>query len=344
MKKITMNDIAKHLGISINAVSLALNDRKGVSEDTRKKVLEAAQTMGYPDKKTRYAKTFRSHHLCVLMQDIYSGGPGFYGEILHSLVKEARNYYYDILLQHFNDANMIIPDCISSHRVVGIIVLGKIADHNIRALMSFPLVIIDHAPRTMNFNCIRTDNISGGFMAASYLIDKGFSKIGFFGDPSYTISVRERYYGFLEALYHKAIVDFNQTDAYVKRYSLLDKVEPLIMNMDALSISKILQKKKALPEAYFCSNDQAAVTMIHALGQMNIKVPDDISVIGFDNGVLAEKVIPRLTTINVNRELMGKKAVERMQRLIEGEGGEAEHTVLEVALVERASAGKITPS
>jgi DNA-binding LacI/PurR family transcriptional regulator len=325
------------MGISINAVSLALNDRKGVSEETRIKVLETAQSLGYLDKKTQYSKTFGSHHLCVLMQDIYSRDLGFYGEILYSVTKEARHYYYDILLQHFNDAAMIIPDCITQRRVAGLIVLGKISDHNVKELLSFPLVIIDHAPRSLNLNCIRTDNISGGFMAASYLIDGGFSKIGFFGDPSYSISVRERYYGFLEALYRKGIADFNQTDAYIKKYSLLGNIEPLIMNMNALSIRKKLQKRRALPEAYFCSNDQAALTLIHALNQMNIKVPEDISVIGFDNGVLAEKVTPHLTTINVNRELMGKKAVQRIQRLIEGESGEAEHTILEVELVERDS-------
>ncbi|MDR0525232.1 MAG: LacI family transcriptional regulator [Spirochaetaceae bacterium] len=332
----TMKDIAVLLGISVNAVSLALNDRKGVSEKTRIKVLETAKTLGYLDKKTRYAHTFGNHHLGVLLQDIYRSDLGFYGEVLYSLEKEAKNHYYDILLHHFNDANMTVPDFIVKRRAAGVIVLGKISDKNISALLPFPMIVIDHAPRMLNINCIRTDNISGGFIAADYLISRGFHTVGFFGDPSYSISVRERYYGFLEALYRNGIVDFNKTDAYVKKYSLLEKVEPFIMNMDAGSIRKKLQKK-ILPSAFFCSNDQAAVTMIHALELMNITVPKDISIIGFDNGMLVEKINPKLTSINVNRELMGRKAVQRLIRLIEEDDTEAEHTILQVELVERDS-------
>jgi DNA-binding LacI/PurR family transcriptional regulator len=329
-----MKDIAAALGLSINAVSLALNNRKGISEETRIKVLETARDMGYLDKESRFANTFRHHHLCVLMQDMYRY-ESFYGEILHSVVREARNYSYDVILQHFNDERMTIPNCLASRRVGGIIILGKISDENIRPLLSFPLVIVDHAPRMLSLNCVRTDNISGGFMAAEYLISRGFSKIGFFGDPSYTVSVRERYYGFLEALYRRGVVDLDKTDSYIKKYSLLDRVEPQIISLDIAAVRKKLEKKKTLPEAFFCSNDQAAGVLIRALEQMGIKVPEDVSVMGFDNG--RENTSPRLTSINVHRDLMGKKAVQRVIRLIEDEGMEAEHTVLEVELVERES-------
>lgn len=127
--------------------------------------------------------------------------------------------------------------------------------------------------------------------------------------------MRERYYGFLEALYQRGMADLNKTDRYIRTYSLLDRVEPLIINAEIALIGKKLKKKKTLPEAFFCSNDQAAVTMIRALEQMKLSVPEDVSVMGFDNGLLADKVSHALTTINVNRELMGKKAVQRLVRL-----------------------------
>lgn len=334
-EKTTMKDIADMLGVSINAVSLALNDKKGVSEETRLRILETAQAQGYLDSEHRYVRTFGHYHICVLIQDVYAEN-GFYGRILYSITTEAKKCGYDILLHHFNDENMTIPDCITTHRVSGIIILGKISIANVENLqaLNFHIVVIDHAPRSCRINCILTDNISGGYMATNYLIQAGFRKIGYFGDLSYTLSVKERYYGFLEALTQEKVISFDQTDAYVRKYSITDIVDEHIKNMDTEVIAKILSKRKELPQAYFCSNDRAAETIIQALKEKNIKVPEDISVIGFDDEI---RVTPKLTTVKVNRELMGQKAVRRLLQLIKEEDQEIEHTVLGVELVVRDS-------
>jgi LacI family transcriptional regulator len=339
MKKVTMKDIADSLGISTNAVSMALNDQKGVSAETRRRVLEAADTMGYLDKSFRYAHTFGRRRLCVMIQDIYSMDMGFYGEVLLAINREAGNWSYDTLVQHFNDEKMAIPECISAHRVAGIIVLGKISTPNVEKLqtLGIHMVIIDHVPRRRAVNCIVTDNISGGYLAVSYLIRLGFSRIGFFGDLSYSISNKERYYGFLEALNQGKLISLDHAEDYIQKYSVTGRIEEYMKNMNTEAAIKILSKKKHLPQAYFCANDQTAVTLIHALKEKNIKVPADLSIIGFDNGIMAERVSPKLTTVNVNRELMGKKGVRRLIQLIDKIDEEAEHTILGVELVVRGS-------
>ncbi|MDR2101117.1 MAG: LacI family DNA-binding transcriptional regulator [Treponema sp.] len=341
-RKITMKDIAKATGLSVNAVSLALNDRKGVSESTRIEIMETAQKLGYLDKRLRYLKTFGQHHICVLIQDIYNRehkNTGFYSEILYYIIREARDRGYDTVVNYFNEQGMNIPDCIVKRQVAGIIVLGKISTPNIEKLLAvnIHMVIVDHNPRMSNTNCIVTDNISGGYMAAKYLIRQGFTKIGYIGDFSYSKSVKERYYGFLEALVQEGLVCFEEAGEYIRRYSLLGEIEPYLMNNNVDAIKRILPGKAQLPQAYFCDNDAAAMIVMEALKKDKIKIPKDISIIGFDNGALAENCSPKLTTINVNQELMGQKAVRRLIQLIDNENLEAEHTVLAVELVERDS-------
>jgi len=337
--KTSMRDIAQALGISVNAVSLALNDRKGVSEETRLKVMEAAQNMGYLDHKVRYSKTFGLHHLCILIQDMYHVEMGFYGQILYYAIREARDRGYDTVVHYFNDQYMVIPDCITTHKVAGIIVLGKMATANIEKLQTtdIRMVIVDHNPRLPNTNCILTDNITGGYMATQRLIRGGFSKIGYFGDYSYSNSIKERYYGFVEALVQEGLVSFQDTGEYVQRYSIMGEIEPYMEDNNIEAIKKLLPRKAQLPQAYFCDNDDTALVLIAALRRKNIKVPEEVSVIGFDNGIMAEKNSSKLTTVNVSREHMGQKAVRRLVQLIENENEEAEHTILGVELVERES-------
>jgi LacI family transcriptional regulator len=341
-KRTTMNDIAQAMGISVNAVSLALNDRKGVSEETRIKIMETAQRLGYLDRKIRYINTFIHHRLCVLIQDIYDEGHKnmeFYNQILYYIIRESKDCGYDTLVYYFNEQDMIIPDCIINRRVAGIIVLGKISTHNLEKLLTvnIKMVIVDHNPRITHTNCIVSDNISGGYMAAKYLIRNGFTKIGYIGDFSYSKSIKERYYGFLEALVQEGLVRFEETGEYIHKYSLIAEIKHYLIRGDIGAIGRILPRKAQLPQAYFCDNDTAAMIVMEALKRRKIKIPEEISIIGFDNGVLAENCNPKLTTINVNRALMGQKAVRRLIQLIDNEDLEAEHTVLAVELVERDS-------
>ena len=92
-----------------------------------------------------------------------------------------------------------------------------------------------------------------------------------------------------------------------------------------------------MPQAFVCSNDRAAIALLMSLQSLGYRVPDDISLVGFDNIDMCEKVNPKLTTINVNKETMGKRAVQRIRHLISHRGSRPENTVMSVELIERES-------
>lgn len=339
--KVTMKEIAAQLGISINAVSLALNNKPGVSDEMRKKILKTADELGYLEKKAKFIRTFSCSNLCVMMQQIYSMDMNFYSKILYSVVEEAKKRGFDTLMNFFNDSEPVIPNCIAEHRVAGIIVIGKISDRYIEMLRTYrlPIVLVDHASLIHRVDSILTDNKLGGFMVTKYLIEKGFRKIGFFGDLDYSISIKERFFGFKEAVsggeFYRAFDD--SVDAYVHRYSITANIEAAVLDNDHRKIVQLLTHARELPQAFVCSNDRAAILLLVALQIMRYRVPEDISLVGFDNIDMCERVNPKLTTVNVNKEIMGKRAVQRMKHLLDHHSSAPENTVMSVELIERDS-------
>lgn len=200
--KVAMKDIAEYLGISINAVSLALNNRAGVSDDTRMRVLRTADKMGYISKKNKYERTFCSMNMCVMIQRIYARDMDFYGKVLYAVTEEAKKNSLDTVMGFFDDDAFIVPKALEERRVSGIIIIGKIKDENIERLEEYnvPLVLVDHASLVNTVDSILTDNKLGGFIATKYLLDRGFKNIGYFGDLGYSLSIKERFFGFQEAM------------------------------------------------------------------------------------------------------------------------------------------------
>ncbi|MGN6710214.1 LacI family DNA-binding transcriptional regulator [Anaerocolumna jejuensis] len=340
--KTTMKQIADLHGVSINAVSLALNNKPGVSNEMRSKILKTAEEMGYLESKEKYIRTFSRTNLCVMMQKIYSEDMNFYGRILYAVTEEAKKNGYDILINFFDDNNLEVPTMISEHRVAGIIIIGKIKDENIEKLQKYyrPVVLVDHASLTKSIDSILTDNKLGGFIVTKYLIDKGFKKIGFFGELDYSLSIKERFFGFREAI---GILKNNQelknmsVDKYIQKYSVTDDIEDAVLSSDIMKIIQCIKKLKQLPEVFICSNDKAAILLLMALQSLGYHAPEDISLVGFDNIDMCEKVTPKLTTVNVNKDMMGKRAVQRVIYRISHKNCVSENTVINVDLIERDS-------
>lgn len=334
----TMKELAEMLGISINAVSLALNNKPGVSDSLRFKVLNLAQKSGYLAKRARYVKTYTQTNLCVFMQKMYSNDMSYYGKVLYAVTEKAQKIGFDTLIHFFNDRDFVLPNSVKEYRVSGIVIIGKISDQNIAALQEYeiPTVIVDHASLQRNMNCVVIDNKLGGYLAANYIIEKKIEKIGFFGDLDYSISIKERYFGFREALSRQKGLSPRELDAYVARYSVLHEIEVLVLNNDIDAIGKIMGQRE-LPSAFVCSNDYAAIALMTALQNLGYRIPQDISIIGFDNIDVTEKVSPRITTVNVDKRKMGSMAVERIKTLIDSPDEAVISSMLGVQLVERDS-------
>ena len=334
--KVTMKDIAKELNISINAVSIALNDKPGVSESMRLKILRTADKMGYINEKHHYLSVFSKSNICILMQSYYANTGHFYSIVLRSIVERAKVLGYMSILNYFEDNQFEFPDCIIDRKVAGILVVGKTSDSNLNQLknIGIPVVLVDYTSLGDTCDCVLTHNKQGGYLITQYVLDKGYKRVGFFGDLEYSLSFSDRFMG-----YKQALVNRNMTadiEPYISQYSILHETEKYVLENDVNSIVSLLEKSE-LPEVFICANDSNAFILLNALTLMNIKVPDQIAITGFDDTPLCDKTIPKLTTVQVQKELMGEIAVNKLIDRIHRENDVQMTQLLSTKIIERDS-------
>lgn len=342
MGKITMKDIAERLDISINAVSLALNSKAGVSEETRKQVLDVAEELGYLDKSPKFVKSFANKNICVIIKKYYFEDNTFYSKIMMGIGEESRHKGYDIITCLINETEESIPSCIESKKVCGIIVIGTIEDEYLVKLKNYkiPVVLVDHTSLLESTDSILTDNKLGSFNITKLLIEKGYKDIGFFGDLEYSLSIKERFFGYREAI--KKFLKFNnfkEAEVFIEEQSVLYDVEQNIIDKNIEGIKERINRINKIPEAFVCSNDNAAIALITSLKELGYMVPKDIAVVGFDDIVLSSLIEPKLTTVRVEKDFMGRKAVDRLLWRIENKKDPDEKTILSVEVIERDSVG-----
>ena len=334
--KVTMKDIAKELNISINAVSIALNDKPGVSDSMRLKILRTADKMGYINEKHHYLSVFSKSNICILMQSYYANTGHFYSIVLRSIVERAKVLGYMSILNYFEDNQFEFPDCIVDRKVAGILVVGKISDQNLNQLKNtgIPVVLVDYTSLGDTCDCVLTHNKQGGYLITQYVLDRGYKRVGFFGDLEYSLSFSDRFMGYKQALVNRNIaVDI---ESYINQYSILHETEKYVLVNDVNSIVSLLEKSE-LPEVFICANDSNAFILLNALTLMNIKVPDQIGITGFDDTPLCDKTIPKLTTIQVQKELMGEIAVNKLIDCIHRENDVQMTQLLSTKIIERDS-------
>ena len=334
--KVTMKDIAKELNISINAVSIALNDKPGVSESMRLKILRTADKMGYINEKHHYLSVFSKSNICILMQSYYANTGHFYSIVLRSIVERAKVLGYMSILNYFEDNQFEFPDCIIDRKVAGILVVGKTSDSNLNQLknIGIPVVLVDYTSLGDTCDCVLTHNKQGGYLITQYVLDKGYKRVGFFGDLEYSLSFSDRFMG-----YKQALVNRNMTadiEPYISQYSILHETEKYVLENYVNSIVSLLEKSE-LPEVFICANDSNAFILLNALTLMNIKVPDQIGITGFDDTPLCDKTIPKLTTVQVQKELMGEIAVNKLIDRIHRENDVQMTQLLSTKIIERDS-------
>lgn len=341
-KKITMADIAFELNVSVNAVSIALNDKAGVSEETRRRILNKAEELGYLEANKKFAAAYANRNICVLLEHRFFRDMHFYGKVLLGLESEAKDEGYDLLIHSFERHSEEIPACVEKGKAAGVIVLGKIEDSFLKTLKKYhiPVVLVDWISLEESADCVLTDNKSGIFQMVQYLIDRGFQKIGFFGAIEYSPSARERFWGYQEAIQVcMRFEDFESSMEYIKRYSMLNKIEEYVISNDREALARSLQEIPELPEVLICTNDKLAILICKVLEDLGYKVPEDISVAGFDDIELGKMVFPRLTTVHVDKEQMGRKGMQRLIYRLNHPDDKIEKIMMDVRIVERESVG-----
>lgn len=323
MGKTTMKDIADQLNISVNAVSLALNDKEGVSQDLRIQILETAVQMNYPLKKLNAKSTLKNKTLVVMIEERKKHDHYYYLDILKYMKKEAKIFGYRILTEYYQSQNFIIPECIHDHHVAGVIILGKINDEMVYTLRLYiqEILCVNHSLPYMNIDYIVTNEFLGGYLSCEYLIKQGYKNIGFIGEIESSKNFKNRFQGYRQCMNNYFHPKKHQLVCLTKG------IEQAIFDNDYRYIQKMLLTYWKMPDAFVCVNDRNAAIVIKALQYNGYKIPEDIKVIGFDNMEFTQTMKPTLTTLEVNRNIIAKKAIRRMHEMIH------EHTVPETIML-----------
>lgn len=307
-KKVTMKDIADRLGVSSVTVSKALNDKEGVSDELKQKIKKVAAEMGY--RYNTLAKAMKeglSYNIGIVVSERFVGEiESFYMNFFKKLAKSLEKYdYYAILnnLSREDEKNQILPRVYQENRVDGIIVMGQLNHDYIDQLekIDIPIIFLDFYDKHSNIDTVTTDNFYGAYSITNYLIEKGHKDIAFVGNIYATSSITDRFLGYCKSLIENRI-------EIKKDYIIFDRDEK------GQYIEFKLPEK--LPTAFVCNCDQVAYNLIEFLNEKGYRVPDDCSIVGFDNDIYAQISRPQLTTLEVDIETMANTAVELIMERI----------------------------
>ncbi len=310
---ITAKKLAEKLGISPAAVSMALNNKPGVSQKTRRLILDTAEKEGYDFYRissknqvigTLYFVSFKKHGAVVMDTPFFSQLSDGVSERCKELGYKLNFYYVwdDDTLQKQIE-NIQYSDC------CGIILLGTemhVEDYRHFQKLSIPIVVLDVYFETIQANYVLINNVQGAYLATTYLIKKTQQQPGYLRSAYSIMNFNERASGFYNAIRNAGL---SSSKSIVHRLS--PSVEGAFLDM-----IEILEQKEALAKCYFADNDLIAVGAMRALKSRGCRIPEDIAIIGFDNIDFSNIVEPSLSTIHVPKKEMGKIAVDRLAELI----------------------------
>jgi LacI family transcriptional regulator len=328
---VTIKDVARESGVNVSTVSRALNGEYGVHAETREMVAAIAQRLGYrPNRVARGLVTGRSHTLALMVSDIRNH---FFAEVARGAEDAAYRAGYDLILCNSDldpEKQMRYVQSLIEKRVDGILmnsvaVLSRKQQEQLAAT-GVAIVLLNRAAPRAAFSTIRSDNEGGGVLAAQYLFKLGHRRIAHLTGPRHHGNMTDRVKGFAHAL-----------------GAASKPVEPIVLygknNLaGGYELARQLLKRHPDVTAIFASSDTMAFGAIRALLECGRQIPDDVSVIGFDDIELAGLVHPALTTIHQPKYELGVAAVDALLRQSANkQQPEPEHRVFEVKLIERQS-------
>lgn len=340
IEKVTIKDVAKEAGVSTATVSYVINNLDKIKPDTKERVLNAINKLNYTPSSTARSlakKEARQIALIIPFEDkskrsILTENP-FFQEFISGIQYKCSETGYNATILGV-DNEQRFSKLINSGDLSGVIVLGYIGENNYILLskLNIPIILLDQERDEDCFINLRADDEKGGFLGAEYLINNGHNKIGFAAGNFWTTAIYQyRFNGFRKALsLHN--INFNPSLIFQDEISYDDGFKL------ATKIKDNLDKMTAL----FCASDILALGIIKGLHSLGINVPDDLSIIGFDDIKHSKFFIPGLTTINQDIFSKGEKSVQLIiDRATSDETLKNETVICDVSLVQRESVKKI---
>ena len=328
-KNITMKDVAMQLGVSTVTVSKALSDREGVSEAVRESVKHKADAMGYRyNSLGKSMKEGMNYNVGILVAEQFMHDSAFYSKMYQTLIKDLLLLNYFGILEIIPDESerdLKLPLILQNSKVDGIIILGQMSRSYIERISSvqIPFIFLDFSDDHFQVDTIVSDSFYGSYELTNYLISLGHKNIGFVGNQSATTSIMDRYIGYYKALLQNKL---NLNEEWIisdrdDKGKFLDLILPIHM-----------------PTAFVCNCDEIAYHFIQKLKKSGFRVPEDVSVVGYDNYIFATISTPKITTEEVNVEAMSEAAVQSIIKRIKHPSNEYSRKVISGRIVFRDSA------
>ncbi|ELN6892071.1 substrate-binding domain-containing protein [Vibrio cholerae] len=331
----TMKDIARLAGVSTSTVSHVINKSRFVSDEIAERVNNAAQQLNYaPSALARSLKMNRTKTIGMLVTT--STNP-FFGEVVKGVERSCYHQGYNLILCNTEGDNQRMKASINTllqKRVDGLLLMCSTLEGERLDVFDrypdIPVVVMDWGPILFASDKIQDNSLQGGYMAAKHLIECGHKEIGCITGPLIRHQAQMRYEGYKRALAEAGIAinpdwivesDFECEGGYQ-------------------AFEKLYQRGK-LPSALFVSNDMMAMGVIQAASQRGLRVPDDLSLIGYDDVHIAKFMTPALTTIHQPKYRLGKAAVDTLLYRLENPDTTAQVVQLEPTLVVRNSVRKL---
>ena len=312
-RKANIYELATKSGFSVSTVSKALNHTGRISEATREKVLKVASELNYiPSYHAKALSLNKSWLIGIIYSD--NLGIGFshphFSVILEGFKQEAEKEGYEITFINRNMGNrsMTYLEFCRYRQVEGVFIVNYYSlSKQVPQLIESGLPLVSSDAGFDDIPTITSNDILGGVLATQYLYDLGHKKIDHIAGPSYTISAQHRKKGFLQVINEHHDIISNIYEAH--NYSIEDGHQQAL---------KIIEKND-LPTAIFVAGDWMALGVIQALKEHDIKVPEDISIIGYDDLDFLKYSQPALTTVSQNKLEIGKRAAQYLIQQINGE-------------------------
>lgn len=306
--KVTIDDVVKKSGLSYVTVSRVIGNSPNVRESNRKRVLDAIEELGYiPSAAARTLATGKTYVIAMFLSDL---GDDFFDGIVKAVNEQllSRGYLLTLIVCG-RDNNSINTTFLSQNRVDGAILLVPNREKyfiDIFKSKKIPFIVIDNQTMSEDIASVLADNIAGGYLAVRHLIELGHRKIGLIGASAGSLSTMERQLGAQKALAEASLAPF------------------AIMNGEydqPTGYHAVMQWSNGagLPTAIFAFDDHIAIGAINAIKDLGLAVPKDISVCGYDDSLLANHYVPRITSVSQPAVELAENAVDKLLAVIDGQ-------------------------
>lgn len=326
---VTIKDVAKEAGVAISTVSNVINHVDNVSPETKQRVLDAVEKLKYvPNFNARSLKSNKKNTIGLFLSSIQGD---FYLKLVQAIHLQCKmaGYMLNIYVSNENTGEEIYGMILSSGVEGAIIMNESLSDDFIERIAKtrMPMVFIDRKQNGEYISSVTVDNYGGAKTGMEYLVRQGHRRIGYIhgmesGDD------KERFRAYLDVLEKNNL----PMEENLILYGAFEE------GIAFEAVSRLLSRGAELPDAFFCANDEMACGCIRALAASGISVPEQVSVLGFDNNTLAAYCQPALTTIGNPANELGTKCALELLRMMREEGeNEGRSICLESLLIIRDS-------